>query len=135
MCSLSHFLILSSSHFLIPSSSRSPIFTFCHSVLIHYLTRFDQCAEGKAHGELFSQIKKYDTSRKNSCTIYAYWNMLSPRDLFVISGKSVRNCMSGCCSKPWHEWLDLAARIIYPVAFIAFASFYGIYIARNLESF
>ena len=48
--------------------------------------------------------------------------------IFVISGKPVHNCKVGCCSKPWHEWLDVAARIIYPVSFIAFASFYGIYV-------
>jgi len=72
-------------------------FTFKHSVLVHYLTRFDKCDERKEHG------------------------------------KAVRNCRSGCCSKPWHEWLDVVARIVYPALFVVFASFYWIHMSKKIE--
>lgn len=73
-------------------------FTFKHSVLVHYLTRFDKCNENKEHG------------------------------------KSIRNCKSGCCSKPWHEWLDVVGRIVYPALFAVFASFYWLHMSKMVEA-
>ena len=46
-------------------------FTFKHSVLIHYFTRFDNCGESKEHGKFFFEIPLLNT--KN---IEIQWNQL-----------------------------------------------------------
>ena len=64
--------------------------------------------------------------------MFEYIKTFNLLNIFVITGKPVHNCKVGCCSKPWHEWLDVAARIIYPISFIAFAGFYGIYVSKQI---
>ena len=60
-------------------------------------------------------------------------NTTESQTYYSIIGKQTRSCRSGCCSKPWHEWLDAVARIVYPALFIVFATFYWIHMGRKIK--